>query len=46
MKRKLALLIATCSIVVSILTPASEPNLGTDAPNPAIMRTADHGFGT
>lgn len=51
MKRKLALLIATCSIVVFIVTPATEPVLGKEIPNleipnPEIMRPADHGFGT
>jgi hypothetical protein len=46
MKRKLALLIATCSIVVQIVAPATEPVSGNDVPNPEIMRSADHGFGT
>ncbi|MCP1423808.1 hypothetical protein QF041_004300 [Paenibacillus sp. W2I17] len=46
MKRKLALLIATCSIVVFIVAPATEPVPGKEIPNPEIMRPADHGFGT
>lgn len=46
MKRKLALLIATCSIVVSIVAPATEPVPDEKIPNPEIMRPADHGFGT
>lgn len=46
MKRKLALLIATCSIVIYIVAPATEPVSSKEVPDPAIMRTADHGFGT
>jgi len=46
MKRKLALLIATCSIVVFIVAPATEPVPDKTIPNPEIMRPADHGFGT
>lgn len=51
MKRKLALLIATCSIVVFIVAPATEPvpskeSPNPESPNPEIMRPADHGFGT
>lgn len=46
MKRKLALLIATCSIVVFTVAPATEPVPDINIPNPEIMRPADHGFGT
>lgn len=46
MKRKLALLIATCSIVVSITVPTAQPVPDTKNPDPEIMRPSDHGFGT
>ncbi|CAI6080156.1 hypothetical protein PAECIP112173_02798 [Paenibacillus sp. JJ-100] len=46
MKRKLTLLIATCSIVVSITSPIAQPVPDTQNPNLEIMKPNDHGFGT
>lgn len=46
MKRKLSLLIVTCSIVLSIIAPVPEPVADNDAPNPSIMKVTDHGLGT
>ncbi|CAM2775378.1 hypothetical protein gpAD87_25530 [Paenibacillus sp. AD87] len=46
MKRKLALLIVTCSIVVNIVAPVIGPVPTEEVPNPSIYRTNDHGLGT
>lgn len=46
MKRKLALLIVTCSIVVSIVTPVTGPAPTVGSPDPSIYRMNDHGLGT
>lgn len=46
MKRKLALLIVTCSILMSIVAPVTGPVPTVENPDPSIYRTNDHGLGT
>lgn len=46
MKRKLSLLIVTCSIVLSIIAPIPEPVADINVANPPIMKVTDHGLGT
>jgi hypothetical protein len=46
MKKKLALLIVTCSILVSVFPPILGTSPMQGNPNPPINRTFDHGLGT
>ncbi|MDP9700310.1 hypothetical protein SAMN05720606_1108 [Paenibacillus polysaccharolyticus] len=46
MKKKLALLIVTCSIAVNILPTVTGPSPVKEDTPPPIYRTNDHGLGT
>jgi hypothetical protein len=46
MKKKLALLIVTCSVVVSILPTVAGSSPVKEDTTPPIYRTNDHGLGT